>query len=80
MEKLKPEVLRLYFAEYLPSPKAYRTLGGKDDFFQEVAKFMLEVAFVSIRYYGMQKQGAWFIISTYEGEKKDWSYLKGGTS
>ena len=55
MEKLKSEVLRSYFGAYSPSAKAYNTHGGKDEFFQEVAKFMLEVAFVSPRFYGMPK-------------------------
>mgnify|MGYP006889244612 FL=1 len=55
MEKLKPEILRSYFGAYSPSAKAYKTLGGQDEFFQEVAKFLLEVAFVSPRFYGMPK-------------------------
>ena len=68
MEKLKPEVLRSYFGEYSPSAKAYKTHGGRDEVFQEVAKFMFEVAFVSPRFYGMPKQREGFIVSTYEGE------------
>ena len=55
MEKLKSEVLRSYFGAYSPSAKAYKTHGDKYEFFQEVAKFMLEVAFVSPRFYGMPK-------------------------
>ena len=46
--------------------------GSEDNVFQEVAKFMLEVAFVSPRFYYMPKQRAWFIISTYEGEFFYW--------
>ena len=68
MEKLNPKVLRSYFGEYSPSAKAYKTDDGKDEFFQELAKFMLVVAFVSPRFYGMPKQREGFIVSTYEGE------------
>ena len=55
MEKLKPEILRSYFSAYSPSAKAYKTLGGQDEFFQEVTKVLLEVAFVSPLFYGMPK-------------------------
>ena len=40
MAPLKPEVLRLYFGKYSPSAKAYKTQGGEDELFQEVAKFI----------------------------------------
>ena len=50
-------------------------MGGHDEFFHEVAKFMLEVAFVTPRFYGMPKKRAGFIIATYEGENFDWGLL-----
>ena len=68
MENLKPEVLQSYFGDYSPSAKAYQTQGGEDKFFQEVAKFLLEVAFVSPQFYCMPKKRVGFIISIYEGE------------
>ena len=71
MDTLKVDILQSYFREYSPSAKAYRTQGENDEFFQEVAKFLLEVACVSPRSYCMPKQ-AGFIIATYEGEKIDW--------
>ena len=38
------------------SAKAYKTQGGIDEFFHEVAKFLFEVACVSPRFYYMPKQ------------------------
>ena len=49
--------------------------GGQDMFFHEVAKFMLEVGFVTAWFYGMPKKRAGFIIATYEGENFDWGLL-----
>ena len=74
---LEPTILRSYFIDYSPSAKAYKTEGGEDKLFQEVAKFLLEVAFVSPRFYCMPKQRAAFIIATYEGDTIDWGYLNG---
>ena len=53
MEKLDPEVLWSYFGDYSPSSKEYQTQGGQDEFFHKVAKFLLEVAFISPRFYCM---------------------------
>ena len=47
VQKIDKETLRSYFGEYSPSAKAVQTMGGLDEFFHEVAKFMLEVAFVT---------------------------------
>ena len=58
------DTLRSYFGEYSPSAKDFQTLGGQDEFFHEVAKFMLEVGFVTPRFYGMPKKRAGFIIAT----------------
>ena len=69
------DTLRSYFGEYSPSAKDFQTLGGQDEFFHEVAKFMLEVGFVTPRFYGMPKKRAGFIIATYKGEIFDWGWL-----
>ena len=69
------DTLRSYFGEYSPSAKDFQTLGGQDEFFHEVAKFMLEVGFVTPRFYGMPKKRARFIIATYEREVFDWGLL-----
>ena len=58
-----------------PLAKAYQTNGGEDEFFHEVANFLLEVGFVSPRFYCMPKKRVGFIITTYEGEKFDWGLL-----
>ena len=39
MDALGANVLQSYFGEYSTSAKAYKTQGGNDEFFQEVAKF-----------------------------------------
>ena len=44
-------------------------------FFHDVAKFVLEVAFVSPQQYCMFKQRARFIIAAYEDTTFDWDYL-----
>ena len=68
-------MLRSYFGEYSPSAKAFQTHGGEDKFFHEVAKFLLDMGFVSTRFYCMPKKRANFIIATYEGEVFDWGLL-----
>ena len=68
VQKVTKEGLRSYFSEYSPSAKAYQTYGGRDEFFHEVARFLLEIAFVSPRFYCMPKKRVGFIIAAYEGE------------
>ena len=53
VKKVTKEGLRFDFGAYSPSAKAYQTQGGRDEFFHEVAKFLLEVGFLSPRYYFM---------------------------
>ena len=55
MDMLDEDVLQSYFGEYSLSAKSYLTVGGPDVFFHDVAKFLLEVAFVSPRQYCMPK-------------------------
>ena len=68
---MEKDTLRSYFGEYSLLAKAFQTLGGQDEFFHEVVKFMLEVGFVTPRFYVMPKKRARFIIATYEGETFD---------
>ena len=75
VQKLDKDVLRSYFGEYSPSAKAYQTQGGRDDFFHEVAKFLLEIGFVNPRFYCLPKKRVGFIIATYEHEVFDWGLL-----
>ena len=53
VQKMDKDTLRSYFREYSPSAKTFQTLGGQDEFFHEVAKFMLEVGFFTPRFYGI---------------------------
>ena len=53
VKKVTEEGFRSYFGEYSPSAKAYQTQGGRDEFVHDVAKFLLEVGFVSPRFYCM---------------------------
>ena len=75
MDTLDEDVLQSYFGEYLLSAKSYLTTGRSDMFFHDVAKFLLEVAFVSARHNCMPKQRAGFIIAAYENETVEWGYL-----
>ena len=75
VQKPSSEALRSYFGEYSPSAKAYQTYGGRDEFFHEVARFLLEVGFVSPRFYCMPKKRAGFIIAAYEKEDFNWPLL-----
>ena len=73
--KMDKETLRSYFGEYSPSTKAFQTMGGQDEFFHEVAKFMFEVGFGTLRFNDMPKKRAGFIIAAYEGETFNWGLL-----
>ena len=75
VKKVTEEGLRSYFGEYSPSTKAYQAQGCRDVFFHEVAKFLLEVGFVSLRFYCMPKKRAGFIIAAYEGDIFDLGLL-----
>ena len=77
VKKPSSEALQSYFGEYSPSAKAYQTYGGRDEFFHEVARFLLEVGFVSPRFYCMPKKRAGFIIAAYEKEDFNWPLLSG---
>ena len=75
MKKVSEEGLRSYFGEYSPSAKAYQTYGGRDESFHEVARFLLEIGFVNLRFYCMPKKRAGFIIAAYEDETFNWPLL-----
>ena len=50
---------------------------GKYSFFQDVAKFLLEVGCVHVNAYGMPKHKAGVVLATYEGTKVDWGTVAG---
>ena len=66
MHTLDIDVLQSYFGEYSLSSKSYLTVGGLDVLSHDVAKFLLEAAFLSLGQYLMPKQKAVFIIVAYE--------------
>ena len=75
VQKVSDDSLRSYFSAYSPSAKAYQTYGGRNLFFHEVARFLLEIAFVNPRFYCMPKKRVGFIIAAFEGEELDWALL-----
>ena len=68
--------LQSYFGPCSTSAISHLTNGGPNVFLHDVAKFLLEVAFLIARGYCMPKQRAGFIIEAYEDETIDWGYLK----
>ena len=73
MQKVLDDSLRSYFGAYSPSAKAYH--GDRNLFFHEVARFLLEIEFVSPRFYCMPKKRTGFIIAAFEGEEFNWALL-----
>ena len=61
MDNLDEDVLQSYFGPYSLSAKSHLTNGGPDEIVHDVAKFLLEVAFVSAQGYCIPKQRAGFI-------------------
>ena len=70
-----PEQLTKYFGEYSLASKAYRTQGGEDGLFREIARVLHEFGHVYPRPPAMPRNRAGLIIATYEGIQVDWSVL-----
>ena len=75
MDNLEEDVLQSYFGPYLASAKSHLINGAPDVFFQDVAKFLLVVAFSSAQGYCIPKRRAGFIIAAYEEATVDWGCL-----
>ena len=75
MESPSTEILIEYFGEYSLSSKAYRTQGGEDPLFREVAHVLLEYGFVHSRPPAIPKYRAGFVLAAYEGLKVDWGTI-----
>ena len=71
------KALEKYFGEYSVSAKAYRTKDIPNPFFQEVAKFLLDVLCVHVNAYRMSKQKAGIIVETFEGRVVVWGVITG---
>jgi hypothetical protein len=69
--------LKQYFGEYSASGKAYRTYGGPNKVFGEIARILMEYAFVHTNPTSMPQNKAAIIISAYEGHHIDWGVITG---
>ena len=69
--------LKQYFGEYSVSGKAYRTYGGPNKVFGEIARILMEYAFVHTNPTSMPQNKAALIISAYEGQQIDWGVITG---
>ena len=75
IENPSNQILFEYFGEYSISSKAYRTQGGQNLLFGEVARAMMEYGFVNPRPPAIAKCRAGFVIATYEGLQVDWLHF-----
>ena len=66
------QILFEYFGEYSLSSKAYRTQGGQNLLFGEVARARMEYSFVHPRPPAIPKYHAGFVMAPYEGLRVDW--------
>ena len=71
------ETLEAYFGTYSVTGKAYRTYGGPDKAFGEIARVLMEYAFVHANPTSMPKNKAAIIIGAVEGRRIDWGILIG---
>ena len=69
--------LKEYFGEYSASGKAYRTYGGPKKVFGEIARILMEYAFVHTNPTSIPQNKAAIIIIAYEGHRVDWGIITG---
>ena len=70
-------ILEQHFGEYTLSAKAHHTHGGPNEFFGDLAHFLLEYACVHANPYNMPKKKAWLIIMAHQGGTIDWGIITG---
>ena len=75
IENPSNQILFEYFGEYPLSNKAYRTQGGHNLLFREVARAMMEYGFVHPHPLAIPKYRAGFVIAAYEGLRVDWIHF-----
>ena len=75
METPSIEIVEEYLGNYSLVSKEYRTQGGKDQLFREIARVLLEYGFVYPRPPAILKNRIGFIIATYEGLRVDWAAI-----
>ena len=69
--------LEEYFGMYSISRKAYRTYGGSNKAFRDIACILMEYAFVHTNPASMSQNKAAIFTSEYEGNKIDWGIIMG---
>ena len=69
--------LQEYFGTYSISGKAYRTYGRSNKAFGEIARILMEYAFVHTNPMSLPQNKAAIIISEYKGKKIDWGIIMG---
>ena len=77
MEIPPSTTLKEYFGKYSISRKAYRTYGGPNKSFGDIARILMEYAFVHTNPTSMPQNEVVVIISEYEGNKIDWGIITG---
>ena len=75
VEILPPTTLKEYFGVYSISGKAYRTYGGSNKAFGEIARILMVYAFMHTYPTSMPQNKATIIIGEYEGNKIDWGII-----
>ena len=73
------EVFEHYYGKYSQSAKAYRIRDIPDPFIRDIVKFFLKVGCIHLNAYGMPKQKAGVVISTFKGTDVDWGVVTGTT-
>ena len=68
-------ILKEYFGMYSIFGMAYRTYGGLNKFFGEIARILMEYAFVHTNPMSMPQNKAAIIIKEYQGGTVDWGIL-----
>ena len=72
IQNLPNRALGKILRQVLPVRKSFTDPRHLDPFFQDVAKFLLEIGCVHINAYGILKHKAGVVLATYEGTKVDW--------
>ena len=70
-------ILEKYFKEYSASAKAHCTHGGSNEFFGNLAHFLLEFGCIIANAYNITKKRVGLIITAYRGGAVDWGILTG---
>ena len=69
--------LEQYFGEYSLSVKAHRMHGGPNEFFGDLAHFLLDYVCIHHNPYNMPKKKAGLIILAHEGRPINWGNITG---